>query len=197
MMMMQVGGTATIGETAEKMLPKSVLLSDTFWATHSRAAANGVTDAPEKGGVVACTEGPGPVASVTMLMLTCSWGPGALMGVQMNLFCLLCQQQKVKMKDQVSPRSQRVRAQLKADMDGPEAQIRLHMGSQVSSCLQCVHTQLKADIDGPGALMRLHMGGQLSSRSQLVRAQLKADMDGPGALMRLHMGGQVTLIMWP
>jgi hypothetical protein len=78
MMMMQVGGTATIGETAEKMLSKSVLLSDTFWATHSRAAANGVTDAPEKGGVVVCTEGPGPVASVTKLMLTCSWGPRAL-----------------------------------------------------------------------------------------------------------------------
>jgi hypothetical protein len=75
---MQVGGTATIGETAEKMLSKSVLLSDTFWATHSRAAANGVTDATEKGGVVACTEGPGPVASVTMLMLTCSCGPGHL-----------------------------------------------------------------------------------------------------------------------
>jgi hypothetical protein len=118
MMMMQVGGTATIGETAEKMLSKSVLLSDTFWATHSWAAANGVTDAPEKGGVVACTEGPGPVASVTMLMLTCSWGPWALMGVQM--------------KDQVSSRSPRVCAQLKADMDGPEAQMRLHMGGQVS-----------------------------------------------------------------
>jgi hypothetical protein len=153
MMMIQVGGTATIGETAEKMLSKSVLLSDTFWATHSRAAANGVTDAPEKGGVVACTEGPGPVASVTMLMLTCSCGPGALMGIQM--------------KDQVSPRSQRVRA------------------------------QLKADIDGPGALIRLHMGGQVSSCSQRLRSQLKADMDGPGALMRLHMGGRVTLIMWP
>jgi hypothetical protein len=136
MMMMQVGGTATIGETAEKMLSKSVLLLDTFWATHSRAAANGVTDAPEKGGVVACPEGPGHVSwgpralmgvgqvssrsqrvraqlEAGILTLTCSWVPGALMGVQM--------------KDQVSPRSQLMRAKLKADIDGPWALMRLHM----------------------------------------------------------------------
>jgi hypothetical protein len=71
-----------------------------------------------------------------ILTLTCSWGPGALMGVQM--------------KDQVSSRSQRVRAQLKADMDGPEAQMGLHMGGQVSSCSQRVRAQLKVDMDGPG-----------------------------------------------